>query len=62
MVWVAVFALVCMAAVAVALVGIAGYLLYTLARRLVHRAAVLFGLGRQRRRDSVEPAERVAHT
>jgi len=51
-----------MAAVAVALVGIAGYLLYTLARRLVHRAAVLFGLGRQRRRDSVEPAERVAHT
>jgi len=61
MVWVAVFALVCMAAVGVALLGIAAYLLYVLARNLVHRATVLLRIGRQQP-DGVEPAERVAHT
>lgn len=61
MVWVAVFALVCMAAVGVALLGIAAYLLYALVRNLSHRAAVLSRLGRKRP-DAVGPAKHVAHT
>lgn len=44
MLWVAVFALVCMAAVGVALLGIAAYGLYAVARRLVESLVVLFRL------------------
>ena len=61
MVWVAVFALVCMAAVGVALVGIAAYLLYALTRHLVHRTARLLRLG-GRTGETIDAAERVAHT
>ena len=48
MIWVAVFALVCMAAVGLALLGITLYLLYSLGRRLLHGAAVVFRLGNQK--------------
>ena len=44
MVWIAVFALVCMAAVGVALLGIAAYGLYAVARRLVESLVALFRL------------------
>lgn len=57
MVWVAVFALVCMAAVGVALLGIAAYLLYALTRHLVPRTARLLHLG-GRKREAIEAAER----
>jgi hypothetical protein len=63
MVWVAVFALVCMTAVGVALVGITTYLLYSIARRLFHGAAELL---RRERREAAKPVteqpEPVAHT
>jgi hypothetical protein len=62
MIWVAVFALVCMAAVGVALVGITGYLLYAIARGLVEG---LVGLVPRRRREPElvsEPPEPVPHT
>lgn len=62
MVYVAILALVCMAAVGAALVGIVGYLLYRLGRHLVHSAAVLLRLGRQKPESVAEPRRPVADT
>jgi len=62
MLWVAVFALVCMAAVGVALLGITLYLLYSLGRHLFHGATVLLRVGRQKPKlePVVEPPQPVA--
>ena len=62
MVYLAVFLLVCMTAVGLALLGIVGYLLYGLARHLVHRGAVLLRLGSERAEPVAEPREPVADT
>jgi hypothetical protein len=55
MLWVAVFALVCMAAVGVALVGITVYLLYALARHLFDAAVELLRLERREPEPAAEP-------
>jgi len=63
MLWVAVFALVCMAAVGIALVGITAYLLFALARSLVQGVAGLLPVDRRAREPEPagEPPQPVPH-
>ena len=62
MLWVAVFALVCMAEVGLALLGVVGYLLYATVRHLVDSVAARVAPRRRKPEPVAEPPEPVPHT